>query len=279
MALGLVAVLVLQIYTLAQVRELQRIRGQVSSLQSQISQVGHRVESLDNHLTMLARANEWVVNPRVQVESTPGCGEVRVTVDWTLKEVDSGAQVGFLYRSTAEQEWRKVEPVSTGDGGFRASFSVKGTVSASPSIELEGPTGRGSAARVTESAPKARPGYHYRIVAKSGERTRSSEPRSLDVNQAFHAFLRISALVRPDGYRVNLTRNLKPGTPECTFVTDARVRGIAGDRVVAKSPLQADANPELMWADLTTKEPMDRLEVVVKYAAGNEETHTVYLNR
>lgn len=279
MALGLVAVLVLQVYTLGQVRELQRIRGQVGSLQSQISQVGHRVDSLDNHLTMMARANEWVVNPRTQVESAPGCGEVRVTVDWTLKEVDSGAQVSLLYRSTAEQEWREAEAVPTGEGGFRAGFSVQGTVSAAPSIQVEGPRRQGSAVRVEETAMKPRPGYEYRIVSKSGERTRSSEPRSMDVNQAFSAFLRISALARPDGYRVNLTRNLKPGTPECTLVTEARVRGIAGGRVVAESPLQVDPNPELMWADLTTKEPMDRLEVVVKYAAGNEETHTVNLNR
>lgn len=279
MALGLAVVLALQVYTLAQVRELKQFSRQVGDVRSQISQIGHRVNSLDNQLTMMARANEWVVNPRVRVESGAGCTEAVVSADWTLKEVDPGAEVSFLYRSTREQEWQAARTVPTGDGGFRASFAVEGSVAASPSIQVEGPAGRGSATRVTETAQAPRPGYEYRIVSRSGERTRSSEPRSLDVNRVFVAHFRISALARPDGYRVNLTRNRKPDTSECTAVTEARVRGIAGGRVVAESPLKADANPEMMWADLTSKEAMDRLEVVVRYGAGNEETHTVDLTR
>lgn len=86
-------------------------------------------------------------------------------------------------------------------------------------------------------------------------------------------------MIRPEGYRVNLTRSLKPGTHRCTVVTEARARGLAGDRVAVENPLQVDTNPEMMWTELSTKERLDRIEVVVKYAAGNEETHLVNLNR
>lgn len=280
MVWGMGAMVALQVYSLTKLGSVEQLNRQVSSLQSQISTLDSRINNLNSQLHMMARASEWVVNPNIRVDDSAGCGKATVSVDWSLKEVDPGAKVEFLYRSSGEQEWHAVEATATGAGSYRAGFTVTGSISASPSISVESPTGKGSSSTVTESGGQPKYQYEYRIVATSSGQTRSSDPQSLDLNKAFLAWFQIAATVKPDGYQVRLTRYNKPDAIPCTLVTEARARGIGSSGTVVEVPFRVDdGTADVMWADLATKEQLTRIDVIVKYGAGNEETHMVYLNR
>lgn len=279
----LAAVLVVQVYTVMQIGNLRTAQQQLhGDVNRQLTQMQSRVGRTESLVGDLGRANEWVLNPQLKVESGGSCTTAGVALDWSFRDLEPETVVDLLFRRAGEAQWLSAQTTSTGPLSYRAVFDVQGTVMSQPVIEVQKDlpsSGASTSARVEETVKV--PGshqYEYRVVAKSGTGERSSESKSLDLAKVFQTWLRISVSVHKDRYQVRLFSDPKPSDrAECLKVVAAGVRGYVGQQKVVEEAFDPSPQPEEMWATLPADKQLQWLEVWVRYGSGHDEVHRISL--
>jgi hypothetical protein len=273
-AWGLALVVLLQVWSLMKLDDVQHLHSQLTALGSQMRNLEQRVSNLNHELGTMAKAAEWVIDPRVKVENDPGCKAVTAVVDWSLKEAAPNAQVELLYRRRGEAQWQVVSAASTGTGSYQASFTMAAIVQGHTVIEVNQP---GGGRTETAAADSGGATYEYRIATQSAAGSRSSDPRPLQLTPALTAFFRIAVTVHDGGrYEIHLDNRQKGGETPCTAITGASVKGLAGAQTVVESTLAPTTVPTPGFRiDLHPGQSLDRVEVTVRYVSGIEEVHLI----
>ncbi|QUH26515.1 hypothetical protein [Serpentinicella alkaliphila] len=85
----------------------------------------YMLESRLNNLTMaisnLQEENKWVASSIINAnheKSQPG--QIHLDIDFSLREIENGAQLKVVYKTEKEEEWSEVNAVNIGGNTFRA---------------------------------------------------------------------------------------------------------------------------------------------------------------
>lgn len=276
----LVAMVGIQVYTVTQLNELKRTsRSTESALRSQLNTLQNRVGNLSNELTQMARANEWLISPQVKVEVQPECAGVSVRADWSFRELGANPEVSLLYRKSGEANWTTLQAAQTGSLSYGASFTLPFTPRTEMMYEVvrHNRNSAGRMAPTTEAnTPEGR--FEYRIVARSGGTEQSSDVRPLHAGHLVGRFHIQTTILSENRYQVSLLPKFKPEREmSCFALEGALLRGYAGGQLVAEAALDASRSPDTLWAEIKPAQPLERLDLVLKFKTGREEVHTVPL--
>lgn len=82
-----------------------------------------RINNLSMAISNIAEENKWItsldINPNME-ESEPQ--HINLDIEFSLREIEDGAQVQILYKSSTEEFWNEADTINMGGNSFKTSL-------------------------------------------------------------------------------------------------------------------------------------------------------------